>query len=92
MAPNQKTWITLSRIQQLGYAVTRTEWRGQVEYTAWPRSPGAAVLTVVEQLFDEHKAVLDLRTRVEQQSQTSIACSACSGAPAEELPPAKVPT
>lgn len=92
MAPYQKSWITLSRIQQLGYAVTRTEWRGQVEYTAWPRSPGAAVLTVVEQLFNEHKAVLHLRTRVEQQSRTTVACSACSGAAADGLPPGGCPT
>lgn len=67
MPPSQKTWIALAHLQQLGYSVTRTEWRGQVEYTAWPRSPGSAVLTAVEQVYDEHRAVLELCRRVEQR-------------------------
>ena len=64
---SNKTAMTIARMQRLGYAVNRIEWRGWVEYTTWSRAAGAAVLTVAAQAYEEHNALAILGRRIAQQ-------------------------
>lgn len=63
----QQAAATIAHIQRMGYAVSRIEWKGWVEYTAWGRSAGAAVLTAAAQAYNEAQAVSQLSRRITEQ-------------------------